>query len=233
MPVQRIQARFPPGLGWGRWLASALLLGVLPAASGCGRKPKITPPPPAVVGESQTGLASWYGHPYHGRNTASGETYDMNGLTAAHRTLPFQTWVRVTNLENKLATTVRINDRGPFIEGRIVDLSRGAADRIGMLGTGTALVRLEVVQQPADEPDSNARYAVQVGAFLLEENARRLQARLARRFAQVLIQPYQAPDGLYYRVRVGREPTVARAMVLAQRLRREPDVASALLVRLD
>ncbi|RKZ02237.1 septal ring lytic transglycosylase RlpA family protein [Candidatus Fermentibacteria bacterium] len=91
------------------------------------------------------GTASWYGLPFHGRKTASGETYDMNGLTCAHRTLPFGTILLVTNLGNGRSVRVRVTDRGPFVSGRIVDLSRGAAVALGMLDTGTAQVSLKVV----------------------------------------------------------------------------------------
>jgi rare lipoprotein A len=92
------------------------------------------------------GIASYYAHDFHGRLTANGETYDMNGLTAAHRTFPFGTKLRVTNLENKRSVIVRINDRGPFIEGRIIDLSLGAAKVIGSVESGTVNVRLEVLE---------------------------------------------------------------------------------------
>lgn len=216
-------------------MVAGLLLPLIVGLGGCGRRKKqVQAPLPPAIGEAQTGLASWYGHPYHGRATASGETYDMNAMTAAHRTLPFGTWVRVNNLENELFTTVRVNDRGPFIEGRIIDLSRAAAEAIGMIGTGTALVRLEVVQQPGSESPSsqNATYSVQVGAFLVEENALRLQARLAPRYGDVFIQTHPGPDGLYYRVRVGRKASLQEAWALANELRRQPGIASALVVRL-
>lgn len=98
-----------------------------------------------VSGFVQRGTASWYGVPFHGRKTASGETYDMNGMTCAHRTLPFGTVLLVTNLGNGRSATVRVTDRGPYVSGRIVDLSRGAASSLGMLDTGTAQVELKVV----------------------------------------------------------------------------------------
>lgn len=214
------------------------MLVVVLGVGGCRRKPAAPLPPTEVklprvrTGETQTGLASWYGDPYHGRPTASGEIYNKNKFTAAHRTWPFQTWVRVTNLENNRFTTVRINDRGPFIEGRIIDLSQMAASALDMLGAGTALVRLDVIQKPAGEPSPRARYAVQVGAFLVRENAERLRRSLASRFASVFIEIHNAPDGRYYRVRVG-QATEEEAFRLAQRLRREPGIGEAFVVRLD
>jgi rare lipoprotein A len=128
------------------------LLGML---AGCRRKKKVhlPPPVPAVVGATETGRASWYGHPYHGRRTSNGEVYNMEAMTAAHLSLPFGTWVRVTNLDNGRRTDVRINDRGPFVKNRVIDLSKAAAREIAMLGPGTARVRLEVVAKPgAAEP---------------------------------------------------------------------------------
>ncbi len=121
------------------------------AIVGCGGKKLDTLPPPtsAVMGWSERGIASWYGHPYHGRRTSNGEVYDMGKLTAAHLSLPFNTWVRVTNLDNKESVEVRINDRGPFIKGRIIDLSRAGAQRIGMIGPGIARVRVQVVATPS------------------------------------------------------------------------------------
>jgi len=130
--------------------------------AGCAKRKKTwhTPPPPGKYVE--TGMASWYGYPYHGRPTASGEIYDMNKLTAAHRKLPFNTWVRVENLANHRKIDVRINDRGPFVRGRIIDLSRAAALGIDMLGSGTAKVRLTSIRPPRREPD--AVRSAQLGA---------------------------------------------------------------------
>lgn len=111
-----------------------------------------TPLAPARIGTTETGVASWYGFPYDGRRAASGEIYDMQQLTAAHRTLPFQTWIEVTNLLNGKQVDVRINDRGPFAKGRILDLSQAAARDIDMLRAGTARVRLKVIAPPRIEP---------------------------------------------------------------------------------
>ncbi len=103
-----------------------------------------------VSGFVQRGTASWYGVPFHGRQTASGETYDMNGMTCAHRTLPFGTLLLVTNTGNGRTATVRVTDRGPYVSGRIIDLSRGAASSLGMLETGTAQVEIRVVGNAGD-----------------------------------------------------------------------------------
>ena len=119
------------------------------ALSGCARRTVTrvpSAPPPARAGFTETGVASWYGIPYNGRHAASGEIFDMEKLTAAHRTLPFETWVEVTNLGNGKRVEVRINDRGPFVDGRIIDLSQAAARQIDMLRAGLARVRLRVIR---------------------------------------------------------------------------------------
>jgi rare lipoprotein A len=122
-----------------------------------------TPPPPlakpAPRPEGQTGKASWYGDAHHGKKTASGERYDMTELTAAHRSLPLGTRVRVTNVDNNRSVVVRINDRGPFVRGRIIDLSRAAARELGPLGAGLFSVRLEVLEDAAGEvsPETDRR----------------------------------------------------------------------------
>jgi peptidoglycan lytic transglycosylase len=120
--------------------------------AGCGHRAARVKVPiaPARIGSTETGVASWYGIPYDGRRAASGEIYDMRQLTAAHRQLPFQTWVEVTNLSNGKQVDVRINDRGPFVKGRIVDLSQAAARDIDMLRAGTARVRLRVIPPPRE-----------------------------------------------------------------------------------
>ena len=119
--------------------------------SGCGHHAARVNAPlaPARIGSVETGVASWYGFPYDGRRAASGEIYDMRQLTAAHRRLPFQTWVEVTNLSNGKQVDVRVNDRGPFVKGRILDLSQAAARDIDMLRAGTARVRLKVIRPPS------------------------------------------------------------------------------------
>src|SRR6185369_80226 len=166
-----------------RALVVALALALL--VTGCARKKhaRRTPPRPsrptieARVGQTEEGIASWYGHPYHGRQAADGEIYDMEKLVAAHRTLPFHTWVRVYNLDNSKSVNVEIIDRGPFIDGRIIDLSHRAAQDVAMIGPGTARVRIEIIEPPPG-PVVAARFAVQVGAYNNRASAERLQAEM-------------------------------------------------------
>jgi rare lipoprotein A len=120
---------------------SAVLIGVCVAFGGGN----VIAKEKSTVVKSTAGSASWYGGQFHGRKTANGERFNMNGLTAAHRSLPFGTKVRVTNQKNGKSVVVRINDRGPFVGKRVIDLSRGAANAVGMLGTGVAKVKLDVL----------------------------------------------------------------------------------------
>jgi len=190
------------------------------------------PPPPvaAKVGDTESGLASWYGHPYHGRPAANGEIYDMEKLTAAHRTLPFETWVHVTNLTNDKTVDVRITDRGPFIDGRIIDLSHAAARAIDLIGPGVARVRLEVIQAPANA--AAALFAVQVGVFRDRRNAERVRADMAARYGSARLVPRQG-DPPMWRVLVGAESTQDGANQLSDRIVRESGEKSAFVVRLD
>jgi rare lipoprotein A len=136
------------------YAAASVLLFTLAFLSGCGAKkvPRTQTPArvqtPARIGTTQVGIASWYGIPFDGRKTSSGEIFDMRKLTAAHRTLPFDTWVEVTNLSNGKRIDVRITDRGPFVDGRIIDLSLGAAREIDMVTQGIVKVRLKVIPPP-------------------------------------------------------------------------------------
>ncbi len=123
------------------------------------------------------GYASWYGPGFHGKKTASGEIYDQNGMSAAHRTLPFGTTVQVTNTQTKQTVTVRINDRGPFVKGRVIDVSQAAADELGLLKNGTAPVEIAVLGRT----DASERYYVQVGSFRDPDNASRMLGDLQRR----------------------------------------------------
>jgi rare lipoprotein A len=132
---------------------TALLLIVAAlVVTGCAKHKRVAVAKPARIGSTETGIASWYGYPYHGRRAANGEVYDMEAFTAAHRTLPFETWVRVRNLSNSRTVDVRIQDRGPFIDGRVIDLSRAAAREIELLGPGVTKVKLTVIKPPKHPP---------------------------------------------------------------------------------
>jgi len=157
---------------------------------------------PAPSGYTEEGNASWYGVPFHGRRASNGEIYDMYKLTAAHRTLPFETMVRVTNVNNGKSTVVRITDRGPFVDNRIIDLSFAAAREVESVGPGVVPVRVEVVS-PGVDPTSGF-FTVQVGAFRERTNAERLRDRLSATYSPIFIQLYDSPDGVLYRVRVGK-----------------------------
>ena len=185
---------------------------------------------PAVPGEYvEEGVASWYGVPFNGRRTSNGEVYDMREFTAAHRTLPFGAVVRVTNLRNGKQTQVRINDRGPFVADRIIDLSLSAAQAIEMIGPGTAQVRLEIIAGP--NPAAGV-FAVQIGAFVKQENAQRLKAEMEARTLPVTIIAFDSANGLLYRVRVGRLATEEAANQLAAQLH-STDQFTTFVVRLD
>ena len=162
-----------------------LLFTVLIFASNCGVVPKTKGTPAGTNGSKnaiETGVASWYGPNFHGKLTANGETYDMDGMTAAHRTLPFESEVVVENLDNGTTTHVRINDRGPFAKDRIIDLSRAAATEIDMIGPGTAQVRLYLVK--GDLKNSRvtnlkvANYTIQVASFNNLRQAKKKSAQI-------------------------------------------------------
>jgi rare lipoprotein A len=177
----------------------------------------------------ETGIASWYGHPYHGRIAANGERYDMEQMTAAHRTLPFETWVRVVNTLNDKAVQVRITDRGPFVGGRIIDLSHAAARAIDMIGPGTARVRVEILKMP--EPVTGM-YAVQVGAFRDKSNADRQCARMAERYGAAKVVLREGNPSIW-RVLVGAEKSEEDADALRLRIRQDSGERNGFVVRLD
>jgi rare lipoprotein A len=169
-------------------------------------------PRPAIYVEE--GLASWYGPDFHGRPTSSREIFDMNEMTAAHPTLPFGTYVVVTNLNNGRSAVVRINDRGPFVTGRIIDLSYAAARVLEAVGPGVIPVRLEVLGK-ISPPSTVPNYYVQVGAFALESNARALFDQLKPKYPNVFISTFSTPQAVYYRVRI-RAADRDQAMRIAQ-----------------
>ena len=200
-----------------------------PNPTSSGKRSK-TPGTPAPAGYTEEGNASWYGVPFDGRRASNGEIYDMYKLTAAHRTLPFETTVRVTNLNNGKSTTVRITDRGPFVENRIIDLSLAAAREIESVGPGVVPVRVEVLT-PGIDP-TGGFFTVQVGAFRDPNNAQRLRDRLNLSYSPIFIQQYDSPDGTYYRVRVGKISGEDAARQFGEQLRSREGF-TPFVVRLD
>lgn len=206
-----------------------------PSAPAPSAPVNVTPVPrppavPAPLGQVQRGMASWYGNPYHGRRAADGEIYDMETFVAAHRTMPFQTWVRVRNVANGKTVDVRIIDRGPFVNNRIIDLSHAAAKEIELIGPGTAQVELTVISSP--EITTPAQFGVQVGAFRERANADRYQQTLLAAYGSARIVE-RAGDPTMWRVVAGSEPTPEAAEILARRVRQEQHVAQAFVVRVD
>lgn len=175
-------------------------------------------PLPDSKGFRQIGRASWYGDDFHGRRTSSGETYNMYAMTAAHKTLPLGTYVRVRNTENGRSVEVRINDRGPFVRGRVIDLSYSAAKQLGIVGPGTAAVEVVALAAPATGDDAGAgidlysgNFTFQVGAFGVRQNAERLRAKLSRSYPNAHIVRFDRGDRILYRVRIGRAATLEEA----------------------
>ena len=228
------------------WLFITGLILLAALSSGCGRKKHSSSSPSHTpIAPTELGIASWYGHPYHGRQAANGEIYDMEKPTAAHRTLPFGTWVRVTNLANGKTTDVRITDRGPFIAGRIIDVSHAAAREIELIGPGIAQVRLAIISAPASavlaavqppalspiiEINMPATYAVQVGAFADRTRAEEMRTTLVRDYGAAQIVLRQGQPALW-RVLVGHEESIDGANELAERLQRA--IGPGFVVRLD
>ncbi len=180
-------------------------------------------PIPSAHGFIQEGLASWYGKKFHGRKTSNGETYDMYAMTAAHKTLPMNVHLKVTNLSNGRTSVVRVNDRGPFVKNRIIDLSYSAAKELGVVGPGTAPVRIEALgykeqaktgatpsyRQPATYDVGT--FMVQVGAFTVKANAYRLAEKLKIQYGHSAVTEGWVNGQKFYRVRVGLYNTLALA----------------------
>ncbi len=209
--------------------------------SGCSTsEPPYTPPghpkPYKVMGKyyqplahaggfRQQGKASWYGKKFHGRKTANGEIYNMYAMTAAHKTLPLGTRVKVHNMNNNKEIVVRINDRGPFVRGRIIDLSYTAAKKIGIVGPGTAPVKIVAIDDPSKSETQNrsghkyasidyytGNFTFQVGAFENRKNAEELKTKLALKYKNVHIKPYKNGYNILYRVRIGKCSTLKDAI---------------------
>lgn len=216
-------------------LAGSCLLVLLAVVAGCaGLSRGPGEEAPRVI---ERGTASWYGPKFHGRLTANGERYDMDGMTAAHKTLPFGTLLEVRNLDNGRVCRVRVNDRGPFVRGRIVDLSRAAARELGMIGPGTARVELAVLPTPAapaplvtaaSDPEAvRGPYTVQVGAFSEERRAATLRDLLTSHYGDVQVRS----DGTWHRVQVGRFTERGAAEALRQELEKLGWAALVVAVR--
>jgi rare lipoprotein A len=178
----------------------------------------------------ETGLASWYGPPFHNRVGSNGEVYNMHAFTAAHRTLPLGSIVRVTNVKTGNSTIVRITDRGPFIEGRILDLSLAAAKKVDVWRAGVTTVRLEVLKTPAPL-DEGGRWAVQIGGFPQHEPATEVADHLTKRYRTAKVLCFNSPAGDWWvRVRV-KDDDRKRAEEVARET--ETPQGAIFLVRLD
>ncbi len=204
-----------------------------PPIKGSASAPPSQPKPYKVLGEwytplpdargfSERGIASWYGEDFHGKPTSSGEIYNMYGISAAHKTLPLGTWVKVRNLDNQRDLTLQINDRGPFVRGRVIDLSQGAARELGVLGPGTAQVEVVALgAAPAGTRGTPTRFVpvdyysgnftFQVGAFKERDNAERLLAKLDRSYRNAHIVSWYNGRETLYRVRVGKSENLEEA----------------------
>jgi rare lipoprotein A len=204
-----------------RLLSAAMAAAAAAAIAACSTsKPVRTTPavasiPPPSPAKSQFGVASWYGPGFDGHPTSSGEIYNQNDLTAASTLYPLGSRVMVTNLDNGRSVEVRINDHGPYLKGRKIDLSRKAATVLGMMGPGTANVRLDLVSVPAGASMGPPRYFVQVGSFANSSNANHLRSQLAAYYSDVRVDQVEAGSHRYYRVRMGGFATRDEAEVRA------------------
>src|SRR5437870_3866734 len=209
-----------------RWWRTTLGLAVSLGAAGCTLFREPAPPP--IVNGVQLGVASWYGPGFHGNRTANGEIYDQYELTAAHPSLPLGTRAMVTNITNGRAVEVRINDRGPFVDGRAIDLSYAAARTIGMIGPGTGRVRIDVLGKappprfvpppPRDLP--TGVYTVEVASLSDAGKAQHLRQVLAHRFPDAFVSPLAGGTSSYYRVRIGPYPLRTAAVARAEMVNR-------------
>ncbi len=185
-------------------------------ASGCGKKdyyiydkgkPSPTGKRKAFSDFEETGIASWYGKDFHGRPTASGEIYNMYGMTAAHKTLPLGTEVNVFNLENNREVKVKINDRGPFVDGRIIDLTYAAAKELGMVNKGIAKVKITISDSPflysKGKFNFTKYYAIQMGSFKISQNATNFKNKISKNFKNTYIQSVNFDYGQFNRVLIG------------------------------
>lgn len=234
------------------WSGIAAACGVLLVVTGCGHRERVAaaPPPPVLASPgnanpepesgaeeipqgrpiyTEVGMASWYGPPYHNRRAANGKIYNQNAVTAAHRTLPLGSLIRVTNLANGRSAMMRVTDRGPFVPGRILDLSLGAAKELGMWRAGTAKVRIEVYASPKPIYQGG-RWCVQIGAFARAGTAKKLEKRLAEKYESANVIEFTGPTGHWVRIRP-ENGDKSRAIQIVRNIRIEE--GAAFLVRLD
>ena len=206
-----LQSCWPRGIV----LLFASILAVILAA--CSGVPKPTYFPGYPVGFVEHGVASWYGPGFHGNKTANGERYDMHQMTAAHRTLPLGSIAVVRSMSTGRQVTVRINDRGPFARGRVLDLSLAGAHALGMTGTGTDQIELRVVGYQGRTAEMGV-LRVQVGSFSDQQNARNLLVRAKQLYPSGRIQVIDLPEGKRYRVQIGQFSREAQAEAAASHL---------------
>ena len=191
--------------------------------------PERTPQGSGKALSSQVGIASWYGAPYHNARGANGQVYNQDAMTAAHRTLPMGTVVRVTNLSTHLSVVVTITDRGPFVHGRILDLSRAAALKIGVWRTGTAWVRIDVLRSPPSALQ-DGRWCVQIGVLHHEGSAEKLRDHLQRAYPSANVIDFKGATGYWVRIRpYGQSHRSAQQIAAIV----QPSEGEAYIVRLD
>ena len=200
-----------------------------------------SPPPSAVSSDdeqyvtnhrpiySEEGVASWYGPPYNKRQGANGQIFDQNAMTAAHRTLPMGSLIVVTNEKTGQSATMRVTDRGPFVQGRLLDLSKASAKATGVYLPGTATVRVDVYQTPRPM-EAGGRWCVQIGAFEHEHKAEKLRDQLEHEYESSQVIDFEGPTGYWVRIRPQGDNR-AQAESIARSLR--PVEGDAYLVRLD
>jgi rare lipoprotein A len=238
----RLNASFPKSAGSLPLFPALALFLLMIGACATPTEPPPTPPQPPpgypkpykVLGQwyqpipdakdfRQRGIASWYGEDFHGKKTSSGEIYNMYAMTAAHKTLPLGTYVEIYNLDNRQKVEVRINDRGPFVRDRIIDLSFSAAKEIGLIAPGTARVEVVALGTPVTTDGGSGRtfvpgdyysgnFTFQVGAFLNRSNAERFRQELSRQYKNAHITVFDNGKDTFYRVRVGKTSSLEDAI---------------------